>query len=228
MKTIGLIGGMGWQSTLEYYRIINETMLSRTGNGHAAKIIIDSLDFGEVEDLIHRNDFAGLTTMLVHSARKLELAGAELLLIGANTMHFVAPEVSRNVSIPLVHIVDVTIEKIREKGLSKVGLLGTKFTMEQDFFKQRLMQHGIKAIVPELVERAFIHRTIFTELFIGKINPVSKTRFLKIIGSLIEGGAQGIILGCTEIPMLIKQDDCPVPVFDTTLIHSVAAVDLAK
>ena len=227
MKTIGLIGGISWQSTLEYYRIINENAMKRLGNGHTARILVDSLDFGEVDDFIRRNDFSGLAAMIIHSARRLEQAGSELLLICANTMHFIAKKVQESIHIPLVSIVDVTIEKILQKELSRVALLGTKFTMEQDFFKEKLVQQHIEVLVPGADDRDFIHHTIFRELFSGQKNPVSKARFLGIIQTLVESGAEGIILGCTEIPMLIKQEDCTVPVFDTTEIHAMAAVEKA-
>ena len=227
MKKIGLIGGISWQSTLEYYRIINETTMERLGNGHSAKILIDSLDFGEVEEFIREKNFAGLTAMLISSAKTLENSGAELLLICANTMHFVAPAVQENINIPLVHIVDVTIKKIQERNLSCVALLGTQFTMEQNFYKERLVQHGIEVLVPELEDREFIHKTIFTELFQRIIKPETKKRFLEIIEKLNKQGAQGVILGCTELPLLLNQQDCSIPVFDTTEIHSKAAVELA-
>jgi len=227
MKKIGLIGGISWQSTLEYYRIINETAMERLGSGHSAKIVIDSLDFGEVEVFIREKNFEGLTEMIISSAKILEKSGAEMVLICANTMHFVAPEVQKNISIPLVHIVDVTIDKIKEKNLSCVALLGTQFTMEQDFFKERLVQQGIGVLIPEIEDREFIHKAIFTELFQGIIKPGTKNRFLQIIDSLNRQGAQGVILGCTEIPLLLHQEDCSIPVFDTTEIHSKAAVELA-
>lgn len=227
MKTIGLIGGMSWQSTIEYYRIINSAVVQRTKGKHAAKIVIDSVDFGEVEVLISNQDFAGLTALLVNSAKKLENAGAELLMIGANTMHFAAEPVQESISIPLVNIVDATIEAIQAKSLTKVGLLGTKFTMEQDFFKKRLIANDIDVNVPGAEDREFIHQTIFKELFNAHINPESKKRFLSIMNGLAGEGAQGIILGCTEIPLLIKQKDTALPVFDTTEIHALAAVELA-
>ncbi len=226
MKTIGLIGGMSWQSTIEYYRIINNEVNRRTGGKHAAKIIIDSFDFKEVEELMRNEDFAGLTALLVNSAQKLEKAGAELLMIGANTMHFAAEPVQESISIPLVNIVDATIEAIRSKSLTKVGLLGTKFTMEKDFFKQRLLMNGIDVNMPGAEDREFIHQTIFRELFNAHINPESKKRFLSIMDGLANDGAQGIILGCTEIPLLIKQEDTALPVFDTTEIHALAAVEI--
>jgi aspartate racemase len=180
-----------------------------------------------VEVLISNQDFAGLTALLVNSAQKLETAGAELLMIGANTMHFAAEPVQESVSIPLVHIVDATIAAIRAKGLTKVGLLGTKFTMEQDFFRQRLISNGIDVNVPGTEDREFIQQTIFKELFSAVINPESKKRFMFIMDGLAQEGAQGIILGCTEIPLLIKQEDMILPVFDTTEIHALAAVELA-
>jgi len=227
MKKIGLVGGISWQSTLEYYRIINETAMARLGNGHSAKILIESLDFGEVEVLIKEQDFAGLTDLIVNSAKTLERAGAELLLICANTMHFVAPQVQQSISIPLVHILDATIERIREQGLSCVALLGTEFTMEQDFYKGKLIQQGINVLIPGKEDRHFVHQTIFTELFQRIIRPDTKSRFLTIIDSLSRQGAQGVILGCTELPLLLNQQDCSIPVFDTTEIHSKAAVDFA-
>jgi len=227
MKTIGLIGGTGWQSTLDYYRIMNETTMERTGGRHFAKIVLISLDFKQVEQFIINNDFKGLSLMMVKTAQSLEKAGAELMMIGANTMHLFAPEVQQSINIPLVHIADVTIRKIKEKGLDKIGLLGTKFTMEHDFYKDRIRENGIGVLVPESSDRDFIQNTITSELFQAILKPESKQRFLNIIESLVTRGAQGIILGCTEIPLLIKQNDCKVPVFDTTDIHAKAAVELA-
>ncbi|MGA2822483.1 MAG: amino acid racemase [Bacteroidales bacterium] len=228
MKTIGLIGGLSWQSTIDYYRFMNMEVLKRTNGKHEAKIVIDSIDFGEVEILMRNEDFTGLTAMLVNSAQKLENAGAELLIIGANTMHFAADTVKESINIPLVNIVDATIAAIQAKGLIKVGLLGTKFTMEQDFFKQRLISSIIDVNVPGEEDREFIQQTIFKELFNATINPESKKRFLSIMDGLAREGAQGIILGCTEIPLLIKQEDTVLPVFDTTEIHALAAVELAS
>jgi aspartate racemase len=194
---------------------------------HAAKIIIDSVDFGEVDSLISSRDFAGLTALLVDSARKLERAGAELLMIGANTMHFAAEPVQAGINIPLVSIVDATMATVKARGLSRVGLLGTKFTMEQEFFKQRLRENSIGVNIPDAEDREFIQQTIFKELFRAYLNPESKKRFLSIMEALAAEGAQGIILGCTEIPLLIKQSDAALPVFDTTEIHAMAAVELA-
>jgi len=227
MKTIGLIGGLSWQSTIDYYRFMNMEVGRRTKGKHEAKVIIDSVDFAEVEAFMRDEDFAGITALLVNSAQRLENAGAELLMIGANTMHFAAEQVQDSISIPLVNIVDATIEAIQAKSLTKVGLLGTKFTMEQDFFKKRLIANDIDVNVPGAEDREFIHQTIFRELFSAHINPESKKRFLSIMDGLAGKGAQGIILGCTEIPLLIKQEDTALPVFDTTEIHALAAVELA-
>jgi aspartate racemase len=224
MKRIGLIGGLSWKSTVEYYRYINEEISERLGGRHSAKILIDSLDFAEVEAFILKQDFDGLARLLICSAKILEQSGAEVLLLGANTPHFLAPQVQASIQIPLIHIADATAEKILEKNISTVALLGTKFTMEQDFYKERLVRNGISVLIPEEDNRRFIHDTIFSELFYAVLNPVTKERFLKIIDELTAQGAQGVILGCTEIPLLIRQEDCQIPVFDTTKIHSTAAV----
>ncbi|HNY07299.1 MAG TPA: aspartate/glutamate racemase family protein [Bacteroidales bacterium] len=227
MKTIGLIGGLSWKSTQEYYRIINQSVAQKAGNHHSAKIILNSLDFGEVERCISNNDFEGLTTLLVAAARSVEKAGADFLLICANTMHFLADAVQAAVAIPLVHIADATIAEIMKKNATSVGLLGTQFTMEQNFYTERIKRQGIDALIPELDDRQFIQQTIFNELFFGTINPESKSRFLKIISWLESRGAQGIVLGCTEIPLLIKQNDTTITLFDTTEIHALKAVELA-
>ncbi len=228
MKTIGLIGGLSWQSTIDYYRFMNMEVLKRTNGKHEAKIIIDSVDFGEVEAFMKEKDFEGISTMMVKSAQRLEKAGADLVMIGANTMHFAAEPVQDSISIPLINIVDATIKAIQAKSLTKIGLLGTKFTMEQDFFKKRLLANDIDVNVPVAADREFIHQTIFKELFNAHINPESKKRFLSIMDRLANDGAQGIILGCTEIPLLIKQEDTALPVFDTTEIHSLAAIEMAS
>jgi aspartate racemase len=228
MKTIGLIGGLSWQSTIDYYRIINKEIVRLTSGKHTARIIIDSVDFGDVEGFMKNQDFRGLSAMLVNSAQKLEKAGAELLMIGANTMHFAADTVQESISVPLIHIVDATITAIRKKSLTKVALLGTRYTMENDFFKKRVISRGIDVNIPDEADREFIHQTIFSELFSAIINPDSKKRFLSIMARLADDGAQGIILGCTEIPLLIKQEDTTLPVFDTTEIHALAAVESAE
>ena len=227
MKTIGLIGGLSWQSTIDYYRFMNLEVARRTKGKHEAKVIIDSIDFAEVEVFMQDENFTGIATLLVNSAQKLEKAGAELLMIGANTLHFVADSVQESIRIPLVHIVDATLAAIQAKGLTKVGLLGTKFTMEKDYFRKRLISNGIDVNVPGAEDREFIQQTIFKELFRATINPESKKRFLSVMDGLAHEGAQGIILGCTEIPLLIKQEDTVLPVFDTTEIHALAGVELA-
>jgi aspartate racemase len=227
MKKIGLIGGLSWQSTVEYYRIMNMAVSDRTKGKHAARVIVDSVDFGEVEAFINSEDFAGLARLLVDSARNLEKGGAELFLIGANTMHMLAPQVQSAVNIPMIHIADATSRAIKDKSLSKVGLLGTKFTMEHDFLVNKFTERGIGIVVPEADDREFIQKVIFTELFRAVRNPESKARFMRIIDGLVQQGAQGVILGCTELPMLIQQSDCTIPVFDTTEIHALAAVEMA-
>jgi aspartate racemase len=227
MKTIGLIGGLSWQSTVDYYRFINKAVLRRTKGKHAAKMIIDSVDFGEVEAFMKNDDFKGLSVMLIKSAQRLENAGAELLMIGANTMHFAEETVKAGIEIPLVSIVDATIAAIHEKKLTKAGLLGTKLTMEWDFFKTRLIAKGIQVNVPGKEDRNFIQEIIFRELFNATVKPETKKRVLSIMDALAADGAQGIILGCTELPILIQQKDTALPVFDTTEIHAMAAVELA-
>ena len=206
---------------------MNLEVARRTKGKHEAKVIIDSIDFAEVEVFMQDENFTGIATLLVNSAQKLEKAGAELLMIGANTLHFVADSVQESIRIPLVHIVDATLAAIQAKGLTKVGLLGTKFTMEKDYFRKRLISNGIDVNVPGAEDREFIQQTIFKELFRATINPESKKRFLSVMDGLAHEGAQGIILGCTEIPLLIKQEDTVLPVFDTTEIHALAGVELA-
>ncbi|AEA47817.1 aspartate/glutamate racemase family protein [Archaeoglobus veneficus] len=227
MKTIGLIGGMSWESTLEYYRIINETVKEKLGGLHSAKCIIYSVDFEEIEKLQHEGKWKELTEVMIDAAQRLEKAGADFVIICTNTMHKVAEEVQEGISIPLLHIADVTAEKIKEKGLRNVGLLGTKFTMEEDFYKKKLGESGIEVIIPEEDERVVVHSVIYNELCQGIIRQESKERFKEIIGNLVSKGAEGIVLGCTEIPLLIKQEDVDVPVFDTTTIHAKSAVEFA-
>ncbi len=228
MKTIGLIGGMSWESTLEYYKILNESVKERVGGLHSAKSIIYSFDFEEIEELQHQGNWNKLTELMIEAAQKLEKIGAELIIICTNTMHKMADEVQRAVKIPLIHIADATAEVAKEKGLKKVGLLGTKFTMEEDFYKKRITEkHGIEVIIPNKDERELIHNVIYNELCLGILSPESKARFKEIVENLISNGAEGIILGCTEIPLLIKQEDIQVPVFDTTTIHAKSAVEFS-
>lgn len=224
MKTIGLIGGMSWESSLEYYRIINQTIKEELGGLHSAKILLYSVDFAEVEKLQHVGDWPGAGKLLVSVAQKLEQAGADFLLICTNTMHKLAEEIEEKIQIPLLHIADLTAKTIQTQGLKKVGLLGTKFTMEEGFYRQRIADNfPIEVIIPKEAEREVVHRVIYQELCLGKIEKTSQEQFKNIIAGLIEAGAEGVILGCTEIPLLIKAQDCPVPLFDTTCIHAVGA-----
>jgi aspartate racemase len=228
MKTIGLIGGLSWESSKEYYRIINEAVNERLGGLHSAKCILYSLDFAEIREIQQTKGWDELARILIDAAKRLEAAGAEIVLICANTMHKAVPEIQREIHVPVLHIADATAEKVRGKGLRKVGLLGTKMTMEEDFYKGRIGgRFGIDVLVPDKDDRDFIERVIFDELCVGKMNASSKERFKEIIGKLVDNGAEGIILGCTEIPLLIKQEDANVPVFDTTEIHAKAAVEFA-
>ena len=227
MKTIGLIGGMSWESSTEYYRIINETVKEKLGGLHSAKCIMYSVDFEEVEKLQHEGKWKEATELMIDAAKRIERAGADFVLICTNTMHKMADDVQSSINIPLLHIVDATAEKIISKGLKKVGLLGTKFTMEEDFYKERLRKFGLEIIIPEEEERKIIHTIIFKELCLGEIKESSRKKFKDIIENLISKGAEGIILGCTEIPLLIREKDCSVPVFDTTRIHAQAAVEFS-
>ena len=227
MKTIGLIGGMSWESTLEYYRLINELVSEKLGDLHSAKCLIYSFDFEEIAREQEKGNWKRLAEMLINSAKKLEVAGADFVLICTNTMHKVAKEVQERISIPVISIIDATAEEIKKKGLNKVGLLGTLFTMEDGFYSQQLAEHGIKTLIPEKQDREFVHRVIFDELCKGIFNGESKQRMVEIIEKLSKKGAEGVILGCTEIPLLIKQEDVSIPIFDTTFIHSKKAVELA-
>lgn len=228
MKTIGLIGGMSWESTAEYYRIINEQINKYMGKHHSSKLVLISLDFEVIEDLMRRGYWKRLSEILVDVAKKLERIGADIVLICTNTMHKVAEDVEARIHIPLLHIADATAENIKAKGLKRVGLLGTRFTMEEGFYKNRLeKRYGIETIVPEAEDREVVHRIIFNELVIGEVRESSRRKFKAIIGRLAGRGAEGIILGCTEIPLLLRQEDSHIPIFDTTLIHASAAVKLA-
>ncbi|MCK4281034.1 MAG: aspartate/glutamate racemase family protein [Candidatus Lokiarchaeota archaeon] len=228
MKKIGLIGGMSWESSLEYYRIINETVKQKLGGLHSAECIMYSVDFDEIEKLQHQGKWEDLTKIMIDCAQRLEKAGANVIIICTNTMHKMAGEVESSINIPLLHIADATAEKIKEKSFKKVGLLGTKFTMEEDFYKGRLIEkHDIEVIIPNSEEMQIVHDIIFDELCLGIIKETSKEQYKKIILNLAEKGAEGVILGCTEIPLLIKQEDVEVPLFDTTKIHAEFAVDYA-
>lgn len=228
MKKIGLIGGMSWESTQEYYRIINEEIGRRLGGLHSAKIILDSVDFDEVEKLQHLGEWGRLGDMLAGSAQNLERAGADCVLICTNTMHKCAEQVVGSVQIPLIHLADATGKIVKQRGLKRVGLLGTKFTMEQDFYKGRLTEKfGLEVMVPDENDREYVHDVIYNQLCHGEIRETSQLKYLEIIQKMIDNGAEGVILGCTEIPLLIKKEDVSVSVFDTTNIHAIAAVDFA-
>jgi aspartate racemase len=228
MKTIGLIGGMSWESSIEYYRIINETIRDKLGGLHSAKSVMVSVDFAEIEVLQHEGRWDEATQALIQAAQQVERGGADLVLICTNTMHRMANEIQDNISIPLLHIADATADRIRSIGLHTIGLLGTRYTMEMDFYRGRLSkQHGLQVLIPSKVQRELVHRIIYEELVQGKILPQSKKDYIAIISDLRAQGAQGIILGCTEIGLLIQQPDSALPLFDTTQIHAEAAVDFA-
>lgn len=229
MKTIGLIGGMSWESSLEYYRIINEETKRRLGGLHSAKSLMYSVDFAEIEELQHKGDWETATHMMIDAAKHLENGGADFVLICTNTMHKMAKDVEKAIAIPLLHIADPTAEAIKAQGLTKVALLGTKYTMEQDFYKGRLIEKfGLDVITPNDTDRQTVHDIIYNELCLGEIKTQSKRQFVEIIKRLERDGAQGIILGCTEIGLLIKQADVSLPVFDTTQLHAEAAVATAN
>lgn len=229
MKTIGLIGGMSWESSLEYYRIINEETKRRLGGLHSAKSLMYSVDFAEIEELQHKGDWETATHMMIDATKHLENGGADFVLICTNTMHKMAKDVEKAIAIPLLHIADPTAEAIKAQGLTKVALLGTKYTMEQDFYKGRLIEKfGLDVITPNDTDRQTVHDIIYNELCLGEIKTQSKRQFVEIIKRLERDGAQGIILGCTEIGLLIKQADVSLPVFDTTQLHAEAAVAAAN
>ncbi|WP_213619412.1 aspartate/glutamate racemase family protein [Paenibacillus sp. J22TS3] len=228
MKTIGLIGGMSWESSMLYYQIINERVKERRGGHHSAKSLLYSVDFQEIKDLQDQGNWAEATKVMIESAQKLEAGGADVIVICTNTMHKMAPEVGNSVSIPLLHIADATAAKIVSDQIKKVALLGTAFTMEQEFYKGRLKsQFGLEVVVPDEADRAVIHEIIYQELCLGIVDEHSKKKYLDIIDRLIQKGAEAVILGCTEITMLISQEDCSIPVYDTTRLHAEAAVDFA-
>jgi aspartate racemase len=228
MQTIGLIGGMSWESSAEYYRIINQETNRRLGGVHSAQCLMFSFDFDEIKHLQHEGEWDRLAEFMKDAAIRLERGGASFIVVCTNTMHRLADAISSAVSIPLLHIADPTADKIKAAGFRRVGLLGTTFTMEQDFYKGRLHKHhGLEVIVPDEDDRRIVHEIIYEELILGQIRPESRQAYRGIITRLIGRGAQAIILGCTEIMLLVKDEDSAVPLFDTTTIHAVAAVDLA-
>jgi aspartate racemase len=228
VKTIGLIGGMSWESTVPYYRQINETVKQHLGGLHSAKIILYSVDFHDVEQLQHAGDWDAAGALLAAAARALESAGADFLVLCTNTMHKVAPAIEAAVAIPLLHIADPTAAAIRQAGFSTIGLLGTRFTMEQDFYRERLRErHGLAVLVPAPDDRDIVHRIIYDELCLGEVVTQSRDEFRRIMAGLVAQGAQAIILGCTEIALLVGQQDASVPLFDTAGIHARAAAERA-
>ena len=228
MKTIGLLGGMSWESTIPYYRQINQAVKSRLGGLHSAKIVLYSVDFAEIERLQHQGDWEAAGSVLANAAQALEHAGADFIVLCTNTMHKVAAAIEAAVAIPLLHIADPTAAEIRKVGLSRIGLLGTSFTMEQDFYRGRLAeQHGIEMFVPDQNDRDLVHRVIYEELCLGRVEDASRRAYREVMRRLVERGAQGIILGCTEISLLVGDRDASVPLFDTTAIHAAAAADWA-
>ena len=227
MKTIGLIGGMSWESSAEYYRLLNQGVRARHGATASARCILWSFDFAEIEALQRAGDWDALTDRMVDAARRVEGAGADLLLICTNTMHKMAPQVEAAITIPLLHIVDPAARRIVDAGLSKVALLGTAFTMEQDFYRDRLAQHGLDVLVPDTADRATVHRIIYDELVAGIVTGDSRAAYRDIIARLVGQGAQAVILGCTEIMLLIRPEDGAVPLFDTTALHVEGALEAA-
>ncbi len=227
MKTIGLLGGMSWESSLEYYRVMNEAVKARLGGLHSARIIMNSLEFQELRDLMSAGDWDTIGDRLAEAAKTLERAGVDLMVIGTNTMHKVAPRVAEALSVPLVHIADATAEAAREQGFDRLALLGTRATMEDDFYTGRLAEHGFTALVPEAGDRERVDRVIFDELCRGELRDLSRAEFVRIIEGLAARGAQAVVLGCTEIGMLVRPGDTAVPTLDTCRIHATASVNKA-
>jgi aspartate racemase len=226
MKTLGLIGGMSWESTIPYYRVLNETIKERLGGLHSAKVILYSVDFFEIEALQHRGDWATAGAMLAAAARALEGAGAEALVLCTNTMHKVAAAIEAAVSIPLLHIADPTGEALARANVRSVGLLGTRFTMEQGFYVDRLRtRHGLKVHVPPAEDRELVHRVIYDELCLGQVRPTSREHYRRVMAAMVADGAEGIVLGCTEISLLVQPTDADVPLFDTTRLHALGAAE---
>jgi len=228
LKTIGLIGGMSWESSIEYYRIINETTRAKLGGLHSAKSMMYSVDFAEVEILQHQGRWTEAARMLIDAAKNLENGGADFIVLCTNTMHKAADDIQANIKIPFLHIADATAQRIMDSGIRKAGLLGTRFTMEEEFYKGRLAKKfGLSVQVPDAREREIVHRVIYDELVVGRIEQRSKAQFAGIIEQMVGQGAEGVILGCTEIGLLVHQEDSRVPLFDTTRIHAEAAVEFA-
>ena len=228
MKTIGLLGGMSWESSTLYYRWINGLVREELGGLHSAKIAMVSVDFQEIEDLQHKGEWEASGELLSKSAMQIEAAGADFLLICTNTMHKIAPQIEAAINIPLLHIADATADAIKAQGIKTIGLLGTNFTMEQDFYAGRLREkHGLTVLTPPKADRDIVHRIIYEELVVGVVRDESRAEYLRIMNDLQQQGAEGVIEGCTEIVMLVQQKHTPIPLFDTTAIHAKAAVGMA-
>ncbi|MGL6419436.1 aspartate/glutamate racemase family protein [Aeromonas allosaccharophila] len=228
MKCIGLLGGMSWESTVSYYQALNRGVRAKLGGLHSARVLLNSVDFAAIERLQHAGDWPATARLLAAEARKLQDGGADFLLIGTNTMHKVAPEIEAAIDIPLLHIADATAAKLQADGITRVGLLGTRFTMEQDFYKGRLQEKfGLEVLVPGEAQRERVHRIIYDELCLGEIRASSRAEYLAIIAGLAAAGAEAVILGCTEIALLVDDARAAVPLYDTTAIHAEAAVALA-
>jgi len=228
MRTTGLLGGMSWESTVPYFQVLNREVGRRLGGLHSARIILLSVDFQEIEVLQHQGRWDELGRMLAREARVIERAGADFLVLCTNTMHLVAPAIEEAIRIPLLHIADATASRIRGAGLSRVGLLGTRFTMEEPFYRGRLEDlHGLDVIVPPLEDRRIVHRVIYEELVLGRTLPESREEYQRIVRGMVADEAQGVILGCTEIGLLLRPEDTETPLFDTALIHAEAAADVA-
>lgn len=228
MKTLGLIGGMSWESSAQYYRLINEDVRRRLGGAHSARLLLWSLDFADIQQRQHAGDWDGLATDMIDAARRLQAGGAELLLICTNTMHLLSPQIEAACPLPLLHIADPTASAIVQTGVQRVGLLGTAFTMEQDFYRGRLAtRFGLDVLVPDADDRRIVHDIIYRELIAGVVSPHSRQAYAEVIQRLVARGAQAIILGCTEIMLLVRPEDSPVPLFDTTTLHAHAAVEAA-
>lgn len=228
MKTIGVLGGMGWESSADWYRRANELVRDRIGGYASAPVILDSLDFAEIQVLQAADDWNEAGRILARHAQGLEAAGAELIVLCTNTMHICAPAIVAAITVPFLHIADIAADAIAQEGISTVGLLGTAFTMEKPFYRERLAERGITTLIPDDADRAETHRIIFEELVQGVISDASRETMRQLIAKLVSQGAQGIILGCTEIELLVSQDDSPVPVFPTTALHVEAALDAAE
>ncbi|MBQ1383604.1 MAG: aspartate/glutamate racemase family protein [Solobacterium sp.] len=227
MKTLGLIGGMSWESTVPYYQIINEAVKDRLGGLHSARLILYSVEFAEIEEMQSAGQWDTAAEVLGDAARKLEACGADYIVICTNTMHKVAPQIQRMISVPVIHIADATAEVLKQDGIRRIALLGTRYTMTQDFYKQRLIDQGFEVLIPEEKDIEPVNRIIFEELCVGEIKDESRKEYQRIIQDLKDRGAEGVILGCTEIGMLIKLEDSVLPVYDTTLIHAQAAAEAA-